>query len=329
MKEEFLNQLGGVPNIVELNEKHRKKTIITPGIYKDLTSEEYHSDTESISRSAIMTFLDSPHKYWSKYLNPEKRGEIVSKNMELGTAFHALILELKLFEKQYSLEPELLPSPKRVLLKNVGRPAYDAYKAEKIKVDFINDKSKEDFAEYSEGTKILTREDWELLKAMKNALENHSQKDADGNVVTAMDLIKDGIYEQSYFWIDEGSGLLVKSRPDVLHNNMYVDLKTCASASPRAYQRSFLDGGYGLQAAMARDAVRVLEGRELSACINVCVETKWPHEVAIKIIRERALDKAESEYKQALLNIKAARENNYFPSYEVEEVDYPEWYYNA
>lgn len=291
-----------------------------PGIYtaSDLSSKDYHAHTESISRSAIMLFDESPQKYWARYLNPDRPPEKVTPQMEFGTAFHSLILETSLFDKQYTIEPELLPSPKRIFLKDVGRPAYDAYKAEKAKIDFINEKSLEDFAEISTNTKILTRENWQILKEMRNAFIAHNE---------ACSLAGNAIYEQSYFWIDEGSGLLVKSRPDILHNNMYVDLKTTGNASTKAYQREMIAGGYHIQAAMVREAVRVLEGRDLEAYINLCIETKYPYSIGIKIIGEKAMDEGERKYKEVLLNMKSALENNLFPSYEPETVELPSWYW--
>ena len=32
-------------------------------------------------------------------------------------------------------------------------------------------------------------------------------------------------YEQSFFWQDPATGLLLKARPDILHEDMIVDLK--------------------------------------------------------------------------------------------------------
>ena len=60
-----------------------------------------------------------------------------------------------------------------------------------------------------------------------------------------------------FSWKDEDSGLIVKARPDVLHDNMIVDLKTIRDASVHSYQRDMVDGWYHVQGAMIRDAVRI------------------------------------------------------------------------
>ena len=37
---------------------------------KDISNEEYHSNTEYISRSGLHEFSKLPYKYWLKFLDP-------------------------------------------------------------------------------------------------------------------------------------------------------------------------------------------------------------------------------------------------------------------
>lgn len=289
-----------------------------PGIYPNLSNEDYHGHKESISRSGIMDFDESPYLYWAKHLNPNRPPREATKAMDFGTALHTFVLEPTLFENQYCLEPPYEETPKRVLLKNVGRPAYEAYKAEKAKIDFINNKRKEEHedAVLEKGKLVLSLNDYHLLQNMKQALMNHAE---------AWELIQGGIYEQSYFWKDKESGLLVKARPDILHNNMYVDLKSCDSASTRAYQKAMVTHGYHIQGSMVQDGVRELEGRDLHAVINICIEKKYPHQIGIKIISYEALEIGRKKYKKVLLDLSRAIEYNTFPSYQPETIDLPNW----
>ena len=273
--------------------------MIKSGIYSstELSSEAYHEDKGSYSRTQLMTFNKSPFHFWAKYLNPERPKKDASKAMALGSAFHTFILEPEFFGENYIISPE------KVLLKDVGREAYDYYKLQCDNL-LITEKT------------IITMAEFDTLVAMQESLMRNEQ---------AKDLLRDGIIEQSYFWTDKESGLMVKSRPDIMHSNMYVDLKTCSDASPRAYQREMIDYGYHWQGAMLRDAIRACEGREMSTVINVCVETKYPYMTAIYIIDEAAIDYAEKQYKSALLELRECIEADVWLGYGIATIGMPSW----
>ena len=171
--------------------------MIEPGIYTNLSSEDYHSDKNSISRTALMEFKKSPYKYWAHHLNPDRPEKITKPSWTFGTAFHTFILEPHLFEQHYFIMPE------KLFLKDVGRKLYEEYKA-------IEKEAEETTKE------VLSRSDYLKLCAMRDAINRNGR---------AKELIEGAIYESSYFWQDEHSGLMVKSRPDILHSNIYVDLK--------------------------------------------------------------------------------------------------------
>lgn len=273
------------------------ETPIQPGIYTDLTSEEYHGDTNSISRSAMMEFDKSAYKYWAKYLNPERPSEEVNKNYQLGSAFHTMILEPHLFDTYYA------PEPPKVLLKDVGRKAYDEYKQAVEELENSN-------------RIILSDKEYLNLLGMERALWSNDK---------ARQLIKDAIYERSYFWKDKESGLMVKSRPDILHPNMIVDLKTIADASPRNYQNEMVRYGYHIQGAIVRDALRNLENRDCSSVINVCVEKQYPYSIGIYLIDEAALDAGEEKYRSLLVDLASCIGHNDWQDYEVQTIGLPRW----
>jgi hypothetical protein len=285
------------------------------GIYKDLTNETYHTDS-AVSRSGIMTYIDSPYKYWAHYINPNRPLKSSTKAMDFGSAFHTFILQPELFWEEYAREPLLEKLPEKVLLKNVGRPAYEAYKTEKSKIEFINAKILEDFEEETQEKLVIIEKDLDILNEMKHSLINHPEASA---------LIAGAIYEQSYFWEDKESGLMLKARPDILHDNMVIDLKTCANASSRAYQRTMIDGGYHIQGAMIQEAVSILEGREIDNVINICIEKTYPYEIGIKIISADALKAGRKKFLETSLAIKHDITHNEFKSNHTEIVELPSW----
>jgi exodeoxyribonuclease VIII len=130
------------------------------GIYKDLSIEDYHADKTAISRSGLMEFKKSPYHYWANYLNPDKPEKEPTDAMILGNAFHTLVLEPNTFDERYLVMPE------KVLLKDVGREAYDKYKA-----------TIDDIENNNAGFTVLTKKQMDMLTAMYESLkiERHKQ----------------------------------------------------------------------------------------------------------------------------------------------------------
>jgi len=273
--------------------------MITEGVYTDLSSEDYHADKESISRSALMDFDKSAYTYWAKHLNPDRPKKDATDAMILGSAFHTLILEPNKFGNIYAVMPE------KKLLRDVGREEYDLNES---RINAI----KQNLAKNT----IISLTDYNNLIAMKERLKSKDN---------AMSLIEDAPIENSFFWRDEHSGLLLKARPDILHDNMIVDLKTCSDASPRAFQAEMVKYGYHIQGAMIRDAVERLEGRRINKFINICVETKYPYNTAIYIIDEFALDEGHMKYKQLCVDLKNAKHDNVFSDYGIQTISLPKW----
>lgn len=271
--------------------------MILPGIYTDLSSEEYHKDKTSISRSSIMDFKKSPRKYWAKHINPNRPKEEPKAAWNFGSAFHMFILEPDLFNNTYLIEPE------RVFLKDVGREKYEEFK---LKMEQIE----------KSGSPVISSKEWETILAMRESLKENKK---------AWDLIEGGVYESSYFWVDSESGLTLKSRPDILHDKIYVDLKTCTEGSPDTFQREMVKYGNYIQAAMVRDSVEILKGSKISACINICVETTYPYSVGIYIIDPEAVQFGSDEYKRISLDLKHAFVHNTWDDYPISTIGLPKW----
>jgi hypothetical protein len=271
--------------------------MIKEGIYKDLSNEDYHADKSSISRSAIMDFDKSPYTYWANHLNPNRPKKEKTAAMEIGSALHCLILEPDLFTKQYAIVPP------KLLLKDAGREAYDTYK--------------KTIEELEKSNKIiLSSEDTQRLMEMQQRLTSNPK---------IYEILCGGEIENSFFWRDSDSGLMLKARPDILQKNMIVDLKTCSDASPHTYQTEMVKYGYHLQGAMIREAVWNLLEKRIDTVINVCVETKYPYHTSIYIIDESALDEAYKKFKNICIDIKTAKEDNIFCDYGIQTIGLPKW----
>ena len=271
--------------------------VLSPRCIPDLSNEEYHANKDYTSRSSIMDFDKSPYTYWAKHLNPDRPIRESTPQMILGSAFHTLMLEPDKFNYEYAILPQ------KVLLKDVGRETYDAFK--KLEKEML------------EGSQTLITSD-EYINLMNMKLTVEANK-------SAMQLINNARIENSFFWKDEHSGLNLKCRPDILHDNMIVDLKTTSNASPRHFQREMVDYGYHVQFAMIRDAVEIIEGRRINNCINIVIETKYPYNMAIYIIDEFALEEGQIKYKQLCLDLKNAIEENRWQDYGIQTIGLPKW----
>lgn len=267
------------------------------GCYPDMENKTYHAIKSFISRSSLMDFSRSPYTYWAKHLNPDRPVKESTPAMVLGSAFHKMILEPN------TLQDEFIIVPEPVLLKDVGRERYDNYKQVLAEIE-VTEKTIIPFKTYQE------------LDAMRLVINKNEN---------AMKLIHDARIENSFFWQDEHSGLLLKARPDILHENMIVDLKTTSDASPRAFQNEMVKYGYHVQFAMIRDAVEAIEGRRITNFINIVIETKYPYTMAIYLIDESAVDEGHYKYKQLCLDLKAALKDNYFPDYGIQKIGLPKW----
>lgn len=270
--------------------------MINRGVYPNLSSEAYHADKNSLSRTSILDFKHSAKRYWSKHLNADRPIEEENDDFNFGTAFHTLILEHDTFVKEYGVKP------KHVTIKDSGREAHEEHKK------FLAENSHK---------KWLKKETYDLLMAMQATLKGNER---------GMKLIQDAVYECSFFWEDKDTGLMLKARPDILQSGIYIDLKTISDATSHNYQREMVKYGYHIQAAMVRDAVLELQGEKMNAAINICVEKKYPCSIGIYIIDEAAIDAGEAEYKATLVDIKHAIVHNYFPDLEIQTIGLPAWH---
>lgn len=267
------------------------------GIFPNIPNEEYHSLASYISRSYLMDFDKSPYTYWAKHINPERPRKEPTPSMIMGSAFHKMILEPNTFQDEFVVLPEA------VLLKNVGPERYTAYKKALSEVENTV-KTIIPFAMHQE------------LNAMRLTFLKNDK---------ACELIKDAMIEHSIFWQDEHSGLLLKSRPDILHSNVIIDLKTTSDASPRAFQHEMVKYGYHIQFAMIRDGIEKTQGTLINNFINIVIENKFPYNMAIYMMDEFAIEAAHIKYKQLCLDLKECILQDKFQDYGIQTISLPSW----
>lgn len=268
----------------------KERKYFEPGIY-DISSEEYHNAV-GISRSAFLELRRSPKHYWHRYLNPNYVQKIPSKEMRLGTAVHTSILEPDEFSKRYVIEEKI---DRR---SNAGKKTY------------------EEMLERNHGKDIISKEDHELISNIISTVQSDEE---------CRELVNFGKYEKSFFWIDPDTQLMCKCRPDIMHENFIVDLKTTSNASYEAFQRDFKKYAFHIQFGMMHEAIKHIENRYMKNFINLAIETEEPYAHGIYPISEGTIDQGILEFKQYLFAIKQCLDSNKWPSYKIRVLTLPQY----
>ena len=269
-----------------------ERKVFEPGMH-DISNEEYHSSA-GISRTGIKEFKRSPRHFWYKYVNPDyKRSPTASGSaLEFGSALHTYVLEKNKFDNDYFISE-----------KNPHHGS--STEGRKFKTDMLL-KSKHKI--------LIDDSDFSTIKSMSDSINSDDE---------ARELITGATYEKSIYWIDPDTQLLCKCRPDIIHDNFIVDLKTTADASYKEFQRSFYNYGYHLQVAMIQQGFEHALNKSMRNFIDLAVEKTEPFSTAVYLIDESTLQHGIDEFKHYLVAIKECIDNDSWPSYATKTIILP------
>lgn len=270
-----------------------------PGIYKNLSNENYHA-SKGLSNSS-MEYLLPPHcpkMFWYQNLS----GKVQRKStdaFDLGSAVHTLVFEPDEFAKRFYCIHEV---PKRNT--TIGKAAYIGME------------------KAAAGRVILDKTDRETAAWMALNITSHSVwKSQKGN--------KSGCIEDSLAWIDSESGILLRSRPDFYTDDIIIDLKTTKDSSPHAFQKAVSDYAYHRQGALAIDGLTKLTGRPYTDVVLFVVDKNPPHFVRCYVMTENAISQGRYEYKYAAAEYQRCISTGVWEAYPeiIEDLDIPSWSY--
>ena len=263
-------------------------------IIKNMPNKDYHA-SPGISNSRMGYLLDCPARYYTEFLDPNKPEKKKPEAFSLGTAVHSLVLEPdKFFEDNY-----VFP-----------------------KCDRRTNKGKDDFEEHtkqSKGKNLLNDEQFEKAHAMATSVFKR--------IPWLKTILQGASIEDSLFWVDEDTGVQLRSRPDIYNGDFYIDLKTSESAKQEDFTRSIVKYGYDRQASLARAGLMKFYGKHYKYFINVVVEEDYPHLCAAYVMDDAMLDRGEAQYKRATQIYKECVEKNEWKGYspEIQQVYLPPW----
>lgn len=191
--------------------------MIEPGIYTDLSNDDYHGEPDYLSSTRLKGYL--PERY--------KPAPATSEALALGTLFHTVVLEPDTLGQFVVLDAE------KIGIKSDGTPAA---------VPTMTVAWKKAVAEAEQdGKTVVAQADWDRVQRMADAVWAHE---------VAASLLNSRIAtEESAFWVDE-AGVRHKARFDARVPGAIVDLKsTSAQPGAESLTRAVINYGYDVSAA--------------------------------------------------------------------------------
>lgn len=260
------------------------------------SNQEYHAETEHVSNSALKVFMQNPKVYHDIYVARTRERKPPSKEMILGSLFHALVLEGEIGWKVWS------GADRRT---KAGKEAWDNFAVESL------------------GFQVLTQEENDTLFAMHDSLWKNDH---------AAELLNaEGDNETSMQWTHP-SGVKLKCRWDRLcHNGTQVDIKTVSDPSPEFFAKSVDKFRYDVQAAFYSQGLESLAEFRDTPFRFIAVCTEWPHECYVYRLPEDALQIGHETVNRELADLaRRHRENDWVDPYMrgVNEVNLPAWFYS-
>ena len=258
------------------------------GIYQGIPNSTYHAGDE-ISKSALDKVAISP----AHYLHHKQTKQEPTQAMNIGTAFHALVLEPDTFDACIAIAPEC---DRRT---TTGKALYA------------------EFMQTSTWKTVISSDEFDDIQRMRDAVMSHP---------SASLLLSGGIAEQSAYWVDDETGLACRCRPDYQKSSVLVDLKSTLDASPLGFGRSAAKLRYHVQAAFYLDGYNAACGGA-DEFVFVAVEKSAPYNVAVYVCDDFVIEKGRELYRKDLESVKEAKESGIYKGYGDDPMPLwlPEW----
>ena len=261
-----------------------------------ISNSEYRS-RDGVSSTELKRIAISPlhYKYWKEH--PQ---ESDTPALLFGRGAHKYILETDSFFEEFSVMPICDRRTKD------GKAIY-----EKVVED-------------SKGKDVISHDDFEKIKAMKEAMDK----------TPFVKRLLDGEHEKSFFWTDKETGIKCKVRPDSFNEQLgvIIDYKTCQSAEPRKFMNKSIDLNYDLQAAFYCDGLKENIGKDFKF-VFLAQEKTAPYAVAVYECSEEYIRSGTDMYKSMLRTYKKCTETGNWYSYmgenpEILSLNVPVWLQN-
>lgn len=248
-----------------------------PGLW-DVTAEQYHAVHDWIGHSMLEDLRKSPAAFCGRYVTRSIQPKEPTPAMQLGSAFHAWLLERSEFSNLVAVKPADIDRRTKI-----GRIEWAA------------------FVEQSRGKAIIDEEDLEKIKRMADSVN--------GNGLLRDMLESAGPGEKSVRWIDQESGIQCKARFDrPLQGAAYIlDVKTTEDIEPDAWARTVARFGNHRQAAHYLAGWRAVWGGKPEH-FHLVFSTEEPYECLVYETDALSLELGAQQNARALRRLALCRE---------------------
>jgi len=252
-------------------------------ILLDKNDDWYFNDNTYVTNSHLKVLKNNGPVYLSHYLNGYIKQEETSA-LKLGSAFHCLVLENKIFNDKYILFDDT------EICLEIGGKMPRATNRYKEYVEIFNSENTDKI--------ILNKNDWEQIHSMYNAVMEHSQS----RQLLESAQIREKIYTNTI------NGVPMKAKLDAVSaNNYFIDLKS-ANFCPNQPNviKEFYNRDYDMQAAIYSDIT------EIEQVWYIIVDKNNPFTVGIYEISPETIKKGREKYLSYLDYYKNTLGNNNF-----------------
>lgn len=204
-----------------------------PGIYKDISIEDYHSDKDWYSSTGLKKAKKSL-KLFKMYIDGYF-DDTFKNHFDFGNAFELALLDEEQFNNKVSVEDEIFI---QIL---TSKPDVKSPRSTTQYKEWVDQQRNSD--KY-----IVTEDSFSIINEMLKSCYQDS---------VIQKLIKNIEYNYSLFWVDPATGLTLKTRPDICKSkkNIIVNLKTAIDGSPEKFFSDCAKYDYPFQACMEIDGV--------------------------------------------------------------------------
>lgn len=261
---------------------------------EDMSSDDYFGTVGYESNSSLKPALRS----MAHYVHNRDTPRVDKPYFNLGSAIHAAILEPVRFQDEY-----------------VVSPVYDGRTT-------AGKQAKAEFLLNNQGKFIITDDDMEVINGIAENVAYHDD---------AMQLLKAGKNEVSYFWQDPETEIWMRGRADSESKYATLDIKSTDDASPKGFIKSCAKFSYDMQAYIYSEGRSLVTG-ENKQFVFLAVEKKAPYTIGLYVASKEMLASGLLQYREALRRVAEYRANptarlGYQPDGKIQELEWPTWAY--
>lgn len=172
----------------------------------------------------------------------------------------------------------------------------------------------------AEGKWVLNSKEYDQINRIGDSVERDP---------IVKSLLVGGKPEQSVFWKDPATGILLKARPDYLRpDGVVVDLKTYGlDMDSRSLEKHSYKMSYHLQSRHYLNGVNHVLGLQSNLFAHVYIATEDPYLVRVVVLNDAALEKAQTDIEPLLEAYKQCLKSNNWPGYPtgIDEITIPDF----